>query len=217
MEALVEQLFGYMDGWRHLPAYKLEPRADLFFALYLPEILKAKFGCELTAIIPEFPLRVGTICSKAPDINKSFKVDYVCKLSGQANVLFVELKTDQSSRREKQDWYLAEASKRGFHRLLEGVLQIYEATEYKQKYEALLQYLKQLEFLTTEAGTWKINGAAPDSIEVLYVQPYSDGHQSVGFAEIACVLEGRTDILSRRFASSLREWSSIRPGKRQCF
>ena len=39
----IERVFELLDRWRHLPAYKLEPRADIFFALYLPEVLSNHF------------------------------------------------------------------------------------------------------------------------------------------------------------------------------
>jgi len=35
----IDAIFDRMDVWRHLPSYQLERRADLFFALYLPEVL----------------------------------------------------------------------------------------------------------------------------------------------------------------------------------
>ncbi len=40
----IDTLFNRMDAWRHLPNYQLERRADLFFSLYLPEVLEAKLG-----------------------------------------------------------------------------------------------------------------------------------------------------------------------------
>jgi hypothetical protein len=33
----IDTLFDRMDAWRHLPNYQLERRADIFFAMYLPE------------------------------------------------------------------------------------------------------------------------------------------------------------------------------------
>ena len=56
----IDTLFNRMDAWRHFPNYQLERRADIFFALYLPEVLEAKLrfavGSELA---PEFPVRIG--------------------------------------------------------------------------------------------------------------------------------------------------------------
>ena len=36
----IERVFELLDKWRHLPTYWLEPRADIFFALFLPEVLR---------------------------------------------------------------------------------------------------------------------------------------------------------------------------------
>ena len=99
----INAIFDNMDVWRNLPAYQLERRADIFFSIYLPEILFYKFGAKVEGVIPEFPIRVGTIHHEI-DINKSFKVDYFAKASKK--IILVELKTDEGSRRNEQDWYL---------------------------------------------------------------------------------------------------------------
>ena len=43
----VADVFGLLDEWRHLPAYGLETRVAPFFALFLREVLSARFGVEL--------------------------------------------------------------------------------------------------------------------------------------------------------------------------
>src|SRR5271157_6345504 len=96
----INDIFDNMDAWRHLPAYQLERRADIFFSIYLPDILAHKLGVNITGIIPEFPIRIGTIQSKV-DINKSFKIDYLAKGNDINTIVFVELKTDEGSRRDK--------------------------------------------------------------------------------------------------------------------
>ncbi len=54
--------FDNLDQWRHLPNYQLERRADIFFSLYLKEVIEEKYHVKLhNQIIPEFPVRVGTI------------------------------------------------------------------------------------------------------------------------------------------------------------
>ena len=40
----LEELFARLDDWRHLPAYQLERRADIFFSLYLPDVLARRVG-----------------------------------------------------------------------------------------------------------------------------------------------------------------------------
>ncbi|MFO7922445.1 MAG: hypothetical protein R6U58_01980 [Bacteroidales bacterium] len=101
----IDCIFDNLDDWRHLPAYQLERRADIFFSIYLPELLEERYGFEIEGLVPEFPLRIGTIYPKA-DTNRSVKVDYLARARGSNTVVLVELKTDDRSRRSKQDWYL---------------------------------------------------------------------------------------------------------------
>ena len=74
----IDQLFDNLDAWRHLPSYQLERRADAFFSIYLARILETKYGEEIEGLIPEFPVRIGTL---QPDLetNQSFKIDYLAK------------------------------------------------------------------------------------------------------------------------------------------
>ena len=66
-------VFSLLDQWRHLPAYQLERRADIFFGLFLPHVLDDYLRpSELavdTRLIPEFPLR-------QQGSNRSDKADY---------------------------------------------------------------------------------------------------------------------------------------------
>ncbi len=67
----VRLLFGLLDQWRHFPAYQLERRADIFFALYLPGIVEHALGVKVDSrVIPEFP--IGKEHSR-----RSTKVDYL--------------------------------------------------------------------------------------------------------------------------------------------
>lgn len=98
----INVIFDNLDVWRNLPAYQLERRADIFFSIYLPEILSHKFGVKIEGVIPEFPILVGTIHPDI-DINQSFKIDYLAKANDSKTIILVELKTDEGSRRDKQD------------------------------------------------------------------------------------------------------------------
>jgi len=46
-EKFIDKLFNQLDDWRHLPAYQLERRADIFFAIYLIDIFKSKFNQDI--------------------------------------------------------------------------------------------------------------------------------------------------------------------------
>ena len=67
----INQVFDRLDAWRRLPDYQLERRADLYFSLYLPEVLEALLGEPIRQdLVPEFPI-------KQLDSNRSDKVDYL--------------------------------------------------------------------------------------------------------------------------------------------
>ncbi len=134
---LIDTLFDRMDAWHHLPNYQLERRADLFFSLYLREVLEAKLGFPVAAqLVPEFPVRIGTIYP-AILTDKSYKIDYVAMSADADKAILVELKTEGLSRRDNQDAYLLASRKVGFPALLGGVLDIFRATSAKRKYLAL--------------------------------------------------------------------------------
>jgi hypothetical protein len=211
----INELFDNMDAWRHLPAYQLERRADIFFSIYLPDLLHHKFGVTVEAVLPEFPIRKGTIGPKSAD-NLSDKVDYLVKLREDQRVLFVELKTDDSSRRDRQDWYLEKAREVGFSKLLEGVREIYKATSSKKKYRYLLDCLQDMGFIALDSGVFRII-PADYAIQIVYIQPNNrESHENViSFQEAAQIVGQHEDEVSSRFAQSLLEWADTRAGEKQ--
>jgi len=85
----IDTLFDRMDAWRHFPNYQLERRADIFFSLYLPEVLEAKLGFPVRPeLAPEFPVRIGTIYPNIP-INKSYKIDITAKAT-ESLIVYVQ-------------------------------------------------------------------------------------------------------------------------------
>jgi hypothetical protein len=211
LNELINQLFANLDMWRHFPAYQLERRADVFFSIFLPDYLKTERGFDVQAIIPEFPIRVGTIHSKK-EINKSFKVDYLIKVRNSNRILFIELKTDNTSRRDKQDWYLSAAKKKGMQSLLRGLQQIYRATNSKSKYRHLLRALERADLIRlADHGGFEIIPQEID-ISILYLQPTGDADSTITFDQLANFVGKKQDDLSRRFSQSLREWAVTTAG-----
>jgi hypothetical protein len=209
------RIFDTLDDWRHLPAYQLERRADIFFALYLPDLLRERLGFEIEGLIPEFPLHKATIYPDEGN-NQSARADYLAKAGGCKAAVLVELKTDQGSRSDKQDASLERAREVGLAALLRGVGQIVGATDEKRKYRHLLHKLEELDLITL-APDGRLDGVAEGyALHLVYVQPGdSDGaEQEIGFHEAAEVIERRGDALSRRFAASLREWADVKAGER---
>lgn len=142
-------IFERLDEWRHFPTYQFERRVDIFFAVYLPEVIEAETKCALSSVvIPEFPVLKGLIW-KSVDAKLSVKVDYCLFAADMSCVFFVELKTDRTSRRAKQDHYLAAARTIGFRAIVEGILEIAGASKHRLKYWRLISKLLQLGFLSS--------------------------------------------------------------------
>ena len=217
-EVTIGQVFGLMDRWRHLPAYQLERRADVFFALFLPEVLGKHFDVEVSPLlIPEFPV-------KKRDNNQSNNVDYLALEQPQdgnpKRAFLVELKTDMGSRRQEQDRVLRCAVDRGMKKLILGVLEICRATNDKPKYVHLLKLLSEVGLVEYRDGLWPVRQGFSrildeveakveqkvqwPSLEVVYVQPLRG---VIDFNEFAEAIEGQGDI-GRLFARSLREWTA---------
>jgi hypothetical protein len=223
------QLFAILDAYRNLPAYKLEPRADPFFALFLPPVLSSHLGVELhPTIIPEFPLRRGTLWGENTEAaSASVKVDYIAFSKDCSQGYLVELKTDAASRRDKQDDYLKDAQRVGLRALINGVLQICLDTSSHSlpKYVHLLHELEKLGLVAipdavyehvfpeprrgAKAALGTVRNlvsidAAP--LEIIYIQPGSDEHHRyITFDEFASRVADQGEV-GRVFAAYLRKW-----------
>ncbi len=205
----IDNLFNLLDEWRHFPKYRLEPRADPFFAMFLPDVLEAHYGCEFNReVIPEFPLRHGTLGTNKTERsrNLSVNVDYAAFTKNDQKVFFVELKTDVKSRDPDQDSYLKKATGFEFKTLVDGIPLIKEKSKQGGKYARLLDRLEEL----------GVNGIAHKP-KVVYIQPHSNkadhkGHADyIYFDEIAKVVKTHGEI-GERFARSLCEWAKVEAG-----
>ena len=141
------------------------------------------------------------------------------------------MKTEGESRRESQDQYLLAAKKAGMTALLEGVLQIFRATQAKRKYYCLLRQLAAMGLLDIPAefdrimhsqSLQGINEASKSvqiiskvsRCDILYIQPEGKSKQVISFAEFASVIEQNDDAFAKRFSRSLREWAEVKAGQR---
>ena len=223
----LEKAFTNLDQWRHFPAYQLERRADIFFSVYLPEVLAAYTGVEIDPrIIPEFPLKLDLIWPGRPS-SKSVKVDYVLFAKDRSRAYFVELKTDAASRRDAQDEYLSRAKELGFRALVQGVTAIAGRTTAYRKYYHLLHCLEDLGFLKlppklaehlfphVRPGVSQLLAdivvePVDPAIDVVYLQPAETGHDAtISFEMFADILKNRPDPLSRFFREHLLKWRSV--------
>ena len=217
MEETLTRLFGLLTDWRELPAYQLERRADIFFALYLEDLLKyGKDKCfeedETVTIIPEFP-------AKHADTNQSDRIDYmVC--SGR-KVVYVELKTDNHSIRSEQAEYLNNIQQQAWKDVLENILAIYRATNARKKYRKLIEKLDRwIEYRETRAVekrcTLRCDEIAKvESVEVVYILPKQPQksidikHKPIYFDKIVKMLrlpKYADAPIAQAFADALVKW-----------
>ncbi len=227
----IETVFDHLDAWRHLPSYQLERRADIFFSLYLPEALERKLGCPMYPdVLPEFPLRIGTLDPVNSNLrldNRSYKADYLAFSNSFDKAVLVELKTDELSRKLKQDEYLLKAREVGLTKLLEGVRELFKKTKSTMKYLHLIEQLGKMGLLRIPfcpTDCEKIKDSACEieivsratTLDVLYIQPNADSDESnmINFHDFAEIVRKHDDPLSRRFAGSLKEWATKAAGER---
>ena len=139
--------FNALDEWRHFPAYQLERRVDVFFALLLPQIVEAEFGLvgDKVKVIPEFPLRKGTLNNSSS--NHSTKVDFAVfghHRNGGKHLILVELKTDNNSIIGDQLSNLDDARGVGVKELVNGVVKCACHSEQMNKYYQLILKLSEI-------------------------------------------------------------------------
>ena len=197
--------FARLSDWKKLPAYKAEPRIDSLVGYYLPEILSAYLGREIIGIIPELPIRLGTVKPKHEGTSyadRSYKVDFLAVAKSDLCYL-VEFKTDSGSRREAQDTYLKEARQVGVAAILQGIRRIASVSSFRKKYAHLLAKLQEYELLDAQPTARRF--------EIVYVQPSNPPGETNGidFAWIADWLDARySGEFEREFACTLRAWAA---------
>ncbi len=222
----MNQIFDQLDSWRYLPNYQLERRTDIFFAMYLPEVLQQFTGIPIMpTLIPEFPVRRGSV-DVGGDSNRSFKIDYLAFSQNRETVFFVELKTEMKSRRSEQDRDLKAAQAAGMAAILRGLLEIMVATNERGKYYQLLKMVETMGLVKlpkaldemAESGRWRGISEVLSAVtinpvvrqcEIVYVQPSSDGPNTIDFEAFAAVVAAHPDPVSARFAESLRRWAQF--------
>jgi len=145
-----EKYFEMIIDWKQLPAYRAEPRIDSLIGYYLKDILSDYLNVRILEIIPELPLRLGTIHPEYNDKNfadRSYKVDFFA-ISENENNYLIEFKTDQASLRVPQDRYLNKAQTLGTEAILAGIVKISNVSSYKIKYRHLIEKLINCGLLT---------------------------------------------------------------------
>jgi len=214
----VEMMLKNLDHWRHLPKYQLERRADVFFSLFIRQIVEQRVGVLSRLIIPEFPLRHN---KKLTDTNHTVNVDYA--LFSEDCMYLVELKTDPDSYSWSQHRYLMKAvNVDKFEGIIDGIRRVIANTSEvkKKKYNILVQELAKSGFVS--ATDLKIS-KLPE-VKTLYVGPRpSDttlAHEieeyRIDLLDVVNTLEDSVDEAERLFAFYLRRWNDNPAGSICC-
>lgn len=200
-----------LENWKKLPAYKAETRIDSLVGYYLKTLLNEFIEEEIIGIIPELPIRKGTIHPEyegTVHAERSFKVDFFA-VGGKGVNYLIEFKSDSGSRRDGQDLYLKNSQDLGTKALMEGIVRIASVSPYTRKYDHLLKSLQEVDLLSPIK---KYTGKNPD-LEILYVQPSNNNNAEdniIDFIQIASWLEDQTDTDSfeLELAAALRIWAN---------
>ena len=183
----IAQLFNNLDIWIGLPKYQAERRLDVFFGLYMEDILK-ECRSDLFAeedqliLVPEFPLQ------KNKSNNECTNIDYLVFNITKKCVHAIELKTDTHSVNDDQiDYYRRFKDETSLNDLY------YFATNprkgrSKKKYDFLAEYITK-----NHLDNCQTKG------DVIYILPNLDfsnsfkiqenGFDTITFADIANKME----------------------------
>ena len=193
----IELVFDLLDEWREFPSYQLERRADIYFALLLPDIMKDfSEDCKNIKhrdIIPEFPLK-----NENSDDYRPLRVDYV--VFGSMFVYLIELKTSTKSKRPTQDDNMKKAEAKGLAKVIEETKVISQKSRSgKYKY-----FDKRLAELTDN------DPMMSRTIKIVYIQPKKPekSENIISFDDIIQTINKRKNNgdLEIRFRESLAKW-----------
>jgi len=201
--------FEMMIDWKKLPAYKAEPRIDSLIGYFLEPILEDYLKEKIDEIIPELPIRLGTVKPELENTKyseRSYKVDFFA-IGNKGKNYLIEFKTDTNSRRTKQDEYLSISKKLGTSKLINGILSISNVSTYTKKYNHLKDKLQKVGLLNEKYG---YSGKNID-LEIIYVQPSNHNKEKlvIDFNWIADWLEknNNSDTFETELACALRIWA----------
>lgn len=233
--------FRKLNEWRNFPGYRLEPRIDVCFGVYLSDILNKLandcIGNDFTdeQIIPEFPI-------KGSESGLACHVDFA--VIRPDKLVLVELKTDMNSIDADQFNRLGRIRNDGAAALLKWVVK--HARKFRKdrmlsmKYGHLLARLSELEMLDLDdvknvpfkdVKKWQglltpeVVVDRSQSIFAVAILPYAAECLRSERAKMALeencnqVLEFRevADVMQSRdsrFSEHLREWAEQRAGTR---
>lgn len=217
-EERIEQLFSLLTTWRGFPNYQLERRADIFFAIYLKDIHRHCYpNNEFDLIIPEFPLRYGSVRADDQGIgsNRSAKVDYACVDRTNEFCVLLELKTEERSLRRGQMKNMEDAAKAGYGALRSGIRELFDHTKEKQKYTTLLDYLDSEPPAHTSAMAGRTLEPPLGGMVIALIKPTADRAfcprdcRVISFDDVGAAVQrepGQKDQFTQSFLNALLSW-----------
>jgi hypothetical protein len=234
--APIEQVFTNLNKFKEFPKYQLERRSDIFFQIYLEQVLRKKFDDQsIKFILPEFPVHCLKIHGHEKkswdnvrriseidwiDDNSNTNMDYLCWSQKNKTLYFIELKTDARSFEWKQYWYykyFSTSEDWPWEKLLKFIQDQTTTSRSKGKYLAAFNYIleKNPELVQTSKNPpitkKEFHYIAPSSM----LQKNDFSKRSEVREEIANKLISLTefadcisevDELSSHFTASLRNW-----------
>ncbi|MGL1936520.1 MAG: hypothetical protein OCD01_15925 [Fibrobacterales bacterium] len=204
---MISTLFDTMNKWRQFPNWQIDSRASIFFGLFLNEILSVKGINDICGIVPEFPVRHGDIY-KGIRSNRSSTIDYVA--FSPTTAYLIELSIDCDPRKEKQRKHIELAQEVGIETLLGGLLSIYRATHFPDKYQILLNELVVMGWMESVGeGQYRVPDVTRRT-QKLRIQAAPSGivdSTIITFNEIAteAPLNGEIGV---QFKEVLKEWGT---------
>lgn len=226
-EPITEDILRLIDKWRHFAYYQLEPRVDVFFAPFLPDVLASYMGLDIDPrLVPQFPL-------KKEGSRQADRVDYFALSKDGECAFLIELKTDMGSRRSSQDQYLLNAVNKGMSFVLKDLKELAKVRnkQYRHKYFHLLHAVSELGLIELPNGleeavyasvssgvnelTDKIKILKTPRVHIVYVQPTrpktsepeDDTVKYIDFAYFASHVESQGQ-LGCQLAHYLRRWTA---------
>ncbi len=183
----IDQLFYNLRIWKQLPKYQAERRLDVFFGLYMEDILKECRSNlfeeeDQLILVPEFPLQ------KNKSNNECTNIDYLVFNVTKKCVHAIELKTDTHSVNDDQiDYYRRFKHETSLDDLYTFATNPRKGRS-KDKYEFLAEYIKNNDLKKCQTKG-----------DVIYILPKNDfpnsfkiqenGFDTITFADIANKME----------------------------
>lgn len=206
----IEKMLNNLDDWRHLPKYQMERRADLFFGLFISQIVAGHTGKRIHSIVvPEFPFRHN---KNNTDTNHTVNFDYVLFSEDGKFVYILELKTDANSVDDDQLKYLNKASESGFVQIKEGIEKVKLKTKHDMKYDCLFSLLEKVQVDSPETVLLYLSPSLDNAKRDKVLKIVKNEDNIITFAMAADLLEKTGGAVECHFATFLRRWNDVMAG-----